>query len=247
MAALLGLHSSARPVRPDSSHNAATIASRPSAAPNGRQRRAVVVAAGSNGGGGGLGDELLDFMYAGKKLRKWYGAEGQVLPRDGRQPDDEPEAPQEEEEEPAVREYVAVLDADTSPMAEQARPACAPCCHLAKDAAFAPRSNWHCGNSTWCQQHSAFSDARGHRCARAHPPAVHPPPRLQVVLQLILNRTKIRALVKDAAAAKAAFGPYIEPVQASPAPAIGGGEDGRAQLMWLRLLHSHLRTPLRPA
>jgi hypothetical protein len=35
----------------------------------------------------------------------------------------------------------------------------------------------------------------------------------QVVLQLILNRAKIRALVKDAAAAKQGFGPYIEPVQ----------------------------------
>ncbi len=53
---------------------------------------------------------------AGKKLRKWYGQEGQVLPRDGRPgPSDQ----QEEEEEPAVREYIAVLDADSSPMAEQ--------------------------------------------------------------------------------------------------------------------------------
>ncbi|KAL4451758.1 hypothetical protein ABPG75_007420 [Micractinium tetrahymenae] len=158
MAAQLGLHPSARPVRPSSSHHAVVAPSRPSAAPDRRQRPAVVVAAGGSGGGGGLGDELLDFMYAGKKLRKWYGAEGQVLPRDGRQPDDDPEAPQEEE--PAVREYVAVLDADTSPMAEQ------------------------------------------------------------VVLQLILNRTKIRALVKDAAAAKAAFGPYIEPGDSSDRAAV---------------------------
>ena len=92
--------------------------------------------------------------YAGKKLRKWYGQEGQVLPRDGREGGPGSEEPEEEEEEEAaVREYVAVLDADSSPMAEQ------------------------------------------------------------VVLQLILNRTKIRALVKDAAAAKAGFGPYIEAVQ----------------------------------
>lgn len=122
MTAQLGLHFAARPVGFQSSRNAATITSRPCAAPHRQQRRAVVVAAGGNGGGGGLGDELLDFMYAGKKLRKWYGAEGQVLPR-GRQPGDEPEAPQEEEE-PAVREYIAVLDADTSPMAEQVKPAC---------------------------------------------------------------------------------------------------------------------------
>ena len=32
---------------------------------------------------GNFGDEMLDFMYAGKKLRKWYGEEGMVLPRDG--------------------------------------------------------------------------------------------------------------------------------------------------------------------
>lgn len=122
------------------------------------QRRRVVVAAGGDksggGGGGGLGDELLDFLYAGKKLRKWYGQEGQVLPRDGgRLPDPEEQQRPEDEEEMAEREYVAVLDADGSPMAEQ------------------------------------------------------------VVLQLILNRTKIRALVKDTAAAKDGFGPYIEIVQ----------------------------------
>lgn len=35
----------------------------------------------------------------------------------------------------------------------------------------------------------------------------------QVVLQLILRRSKIRALVNDATAAKAGFGPYIEAVQ----------------------------------
>jgi hypothetical protein len=61
--------------------------------------------------------------YAGKKLRKWYGAEGQQLPRDGRKPDEEEphQGGKEEEEEEAAgpREYVAVLDADSSPMAEQ--------------------------------------------------------------------------------------------------------------------------------
>lgn len=55
---------------------------------------------------------------AGKKLRKWYGQEGQVLPRDGRPGPSDPQQPDEEEEE-AVREYVAVLDADSCPMAEQ--------------------------------------------------------------------------------------------------------------------------------
>lgn len=38
-------------------------------------QKARLVAAGVGGKGGGdkvgLGDELLDFMYAGKKLRKW--------------------------------------------------------------------------------------------------------------------------------------------------------------------------------
>ena len=36
-------------------------------------RKARLVAAGAGKGGEkvGLGDELLDFMYAGKKLRKW--------------------------------------------------------------------------------------------------------------------------------------------------------------------------------
>lgn len=58
------------------------------------------------------------FRYAGKKLRKWYGQEGQVLPRDGR-PLTEGEQPPGEEEEQGDREYVAVLDADSSPMAEQ--------------------------------------------------------------------------------------------------------------------------------
>ncbi|PSC69478.1 DNA excision repair ERCC-2 [Micractinium conductrix] len=90
-------------------------------------------------------------MYAGKKLRKWYGVEGQVLPRDGGQQGEA--EPQPEEEEPAEREYIAVLDADSSPMAEQ------------------------------------------------------------VVLQLILKRSKIRALVRDVGAAKSGFGPYIEAVQ----------------------------------
>lgn len=167
----------------------------------------MVVAAGGNGGGGGLGDELLDFMYAGKKLRKWYGAEGQVLPRDGRQPGEGPEAPQEEDE-PAVREYVAVLDADTSPMAEQASSGPSP--RLFSSGWRLPR--WGLLVSASVAVARAVSNPpRGAEFGRCR---VHPC-TLQVVLQLILNRTKIRALVKDAAAAKAAFGPYIEPVQAS--------------------------------
>lgn len=52
-----------------------------------------------------------------------------------------------------------------------------------------------------------------------------------MVLQLILNRTKIRALVKDAAAAKAAFGPYIEPVQVSSLKLLVGGKDGVPNLV----------------
>jgi hypothetical protein len=38
---------------------------------------------GEKSGGGGIGDELLDFMYAGKKLRKWYGEQDLVLPDGG--------------------------------------------------------------------------------------------------------------------------------------------------------------------
>lgn len=41
-----------------------------------------------------------------------------MLPRDGRPGPSDPQQPEEEEEE-AVREYIAVLDADSSPMAEQ--------------------------------------------------------------------------------------------------------------------------------
>ena len=128
-----------------------------------RQRRHIVAAPLAAGGGGGdkpnFGDDLLDFMYAGKKLRKWYGAEGMVLPRDGQRGDDddggsggEPAgggAP-DDYDDSAPREYIAVLDADSSPMAEQ------------------------------------------------------------VLLQLILERVKIRALVRDVAAARTAFGPYLE-------------------------------------
>ncbi|KAI3437792.1 hypothetical protein D9Q98_000239 [Chlorella vulgaris] len=121
---------------------------------SGGRRRASFAPAAEKKGGSSFGDELLDFMYAGKKLRKWYGAEGQVLPRDGREEAPPPAEP-EQDEEPGEREYVAVLDADSSPMAEQ------------------------------------------------------------VVLQLILKRAKIRALVRDTVAAKDAFGPYLEAVQGS--------------------------------
>jgi len=60
-------------------------------------------------------------MYAGKKLRKWYGQEGQVLPRDGGSSREDSEDTPVETEEAAIgpREYVFVMDADSSPMAEQ--------------------------------------------------------------------------------------------------------------------------------
>lgn len=40
-----------------------------------------------------------------------------MLPKDGGEDGERP--PQAEEEEPGTREYIAVLDADSSPMAEQ--------------------------------------------------------------------------------------------------------------------------------
>eukprot|EP00887_Chlorella_sp_A99_P001852 scaffold19.g1852.t1 len=100
---------------------------------------------------------------AGRKLRRWYGAEGKVLPKDGRQPQEggqEQAGEEGEEEEAGPRDTVVVLDADASPMAEQ------------------------------------------------------------VVLQLILKRAKVRAIVKDTAAAQQAFGPYVEAVAAGDGAAL---------------------------
>lgn len=109
---------------------------------------------------GNFGDDLLDFMYAGKKLRKWYGQEGKVLPKDGRpdpevdtQQDQQPQ--QDEGEGDAIdieRDQVLVIDTE-SPMSEQA------------------------------------------------------------LLQLIIDRVKVKALVKDTVIARSSFGPYIDAIQ----------------------------------
>lgn len=89
-----------------------------------RTRRALRsrLAAKEDGGKESFGDELLDFMYAGKKLRKWYGETDMVLPRDGGPVEDEddegPEAPMED----IPRSSVVVLypEDDRFPMSEQA-------------------------------------------------------------------------------------------------------------------------------
>jgi hypothetical protein len=65
----------------------------------------------------GLGDELLDFMYAGKKLRKWYGEQDLVLPKDGGDPQGDWKG--DSPEETVVRDKVAILFPEDSPMAEQ--------------------------------------------------------------------------------------------------------------------------------
>ena len=65
-----------------------------------------------------------------------------------------------------------------------------------------------CSASHPAQPHTLLSLTPSPPCPTFLAP--NPP---QVVLQLILNRAKIRALVKDAAAAKTGFGPYIEAVQ----------------------------------
>lgn len=63
---------------------------------------------------GGLGDDLLDYIQAGPKLRKWYGeTDKMVLPKDGG-PANEPE-PEGGEDGP--RDAILVTDADT-PMGE---------------------------------------------------------------------------------------------------------------------------------
>lgn len=97
-----------------------------------------------------LGDELLDFLQAGKKMRKWYGAGDMRSPRG---PLPEPGKNDEEEEEEEEGEGDAILVTD-------------------------------------------IEGAVGE----------------QVLLQLILARATIRVLVKDVAAAKLAFGPYVTPI-----------------------------------
>jgi hypothetical protein len=103
----------------------------------------------SSGGNNNLGDEMLDFLYAGKKLRKWYGQEGPVLPRDG-ELEQEEFVNEEDEDDLTTRDAVLVLEADTNPMAEQ------------------------------------------------------------VLLQLILARADIQAVVRDVGAAKTGYGPYVQ-------------------------------------
>lgn len=104
----------------------------------------------SSGGNNNLGDEMLDFLYAGKKLRKWYGQEGPVLPRDGELQQEEFVDEKEDEDDSIPRDAVLVLDADTNLMAEQ------------------------------------------------------------VLLQLILARANIQAVVRDVVAAKTGYGPYVQ-------------------------------------
>lgn len=87
-----------------------------------RRARQTRLAAKEDGGKESFGDELLDFMYAGKKLRKWYGETDMVLPRDGgpvdEAEDEGPEAPMED----IPRSSVVVLypEDDRFPMSEQA-------------------------------------------------------------------------------------------------------------------------------
>lgn len=149
------------------------------------------------------------------QLRKWYGVEGQVLPRDGGQQGEA--EPQPEEEEPAEREYIAVLDADSSPMAEQARamkvkPNLRLLAIAARAAVVRSLLSLHmCGVGPVCRRRRAVRPS-GPTClpSLARGPPLH---LMQVVLQLILKRSKIRALVRDVGAAKSGFGPYIEAVQ----------------------------------
>lgn len=92
-------------------------------------------------------DDLLDFVTAGPKMRKWYG-QGERLPRDGVERNDEKEPDPEPVEE---GDTIFVMEADTD-MGEL------------------------------------------------------------VVLQLILKRAKIKVAVRDVAAAKSGYGPYVTPV-----------------------------------
>ncbi|BDA48364.1 hypothetical protein COCOBI_12-0410 [Coccomyxa sp. Obi] len=64
----------------------------------------------------GFGDELLDYITAGPKLRKWYG-EGERMPVDGGMSDDSDIISTEPEDE-GLRDAILVTDAD-NPTAEQ--------------------------------------------------------------------------------------------------------------------------------
>ncbi|CAM6123301.1 unnamed protein product [Calypogeia fissa] len=106
-------------------------------------------------GGISFGDQLLDYIEGGPKLRKWYGAPDQ-LPKDGgSKKEPQPQKPAEgedEDDEDLVRDVVLVTDAES---------------------------------------------ATGQL----------------VVLELILRRLRVRALVKDIKAATVGFGAYVEPVE----------------------------------
>ena len=69
----------------------------------------------------GFKDELLDFVLAGPKMRRWYG-EGELLPQDGDldlPPMEPPPAPQDQQVlPPEKRTHILVTDAD-SPLGEQ--------------------------------------------------------------------------------------------------------------------------------
>ncbi|KAL2603209.1 hypothetical protein R1flu_013141 [Riccia fluitans] len=107
----------------------------------------------SGGGGFSFGDQLLDYIEGGPKLRKWYGAPDQ-MPRDGRgsQEEEEDEAEPEEVEDDGVRDVILVTDADSET-------------------------------------------------------------GQLVVLELILKRLRVRALVKDIKSATVGFGAYVEPIE----------------------------------
>ena len=64
---------------------------------------------------------MLDFMYAGKKLRKWYGETDMVLPRDGGTVEEDMGEGQEAPMEDIARSSVVVLypEDDRFPMSEQ--------------------------------------------------------------------------------------------------------------------------------
>ncbi|CAL8463745.1 g3279 [Coccomyxa elongata] len=64
----------------------------------------------------GFGDELLDYITAGPKLRKWYG-EGERMPVDGGMSDESDKVNAEPEDE-GLRDAILVTDAD-NPTAEQ--------------------------------------------------------------------------------------------------------------------------------
>ena len=78
-------------------------------------------AAKEDGGKENFGDELLDFMYAGKKLRKWYGETDMVLPRDGGPVEEHEGNDTDEPLENIPRSSVVVLypEDDRFPMSEQ--------------------------------------------------------------------------------------------------------------------------------